>query len=177
MTPAEFTRKWKHSPVIRFRLTSPLSSGLSRESAAALKDFGLPQSAEPWLSFGEFVKTDAQSEAALIEKELFPVGVLANGSLICIEKRTDRLVIFDRDDPDDLWILNSSLQAFYESAAVFDGFITEVNRRNPKYSSDFRIPEGMLSELGEKLADCDPEAMAAKGYWYCELNVLDDSVI
>ena len=118
---------------------------------------------------------DQHTAAAFEEKELFPVGCLANGSFICIEKPTDRLVIFDGSDPDELWALNSSLASLYESIVLYDQFITEVNRRNPKFASDFRIPHGMLDELRQRLTDCDSESMAAHGFWYCELSALDDS--
>ncbi len=177
MTPAEFTQKWKRSPIVKFTLSSPLSSGLSECSVSTLKNFGLPQSAEPWLSFMEFVMTDSFPAADLNERDLFPIGSLANGSFICIEKSSDRVVIFDRDDPEELWVLNRSLQSLYDSIDIFDTFIAEVNRRNPAFSWDFRIPDGMLDELRQKLTGCDPESMEAKGYWYCELGVLDDSAV
>ena len=175
MTPAEFTQKWKHSPIVKFRLPAQASEGLSCCSASVLREYGLPQTAEPWLSFMEFVPTDRLTP--LDAQGLFPIGCLANGSCICIEKQSDRLVIFDPNEPDELWALNSSLEALYESMVIFASFIEEVNRRNPNYNSNFKIPDGMLSELKEKLTACDSEAMAAKGYWYCEIGVLDDSSV
>lgn len=169
MTPAAFTKKWKRSEIIKFDLSSPSAEGLSEVSTEALREYGLPAEAEPWLSFGEGDFADAQG--------FFPIGRLANGSLLCIEKATDRIVIIDRDDPDDIWILNSSIEALYESLVIFDAFIVEVNRRNPKFATNYKIPEGMLGELKDNLTACDSEAMAAKGYWYCELGVLDDSAL
>ena len=67
------------------------------------------------------------------------MGQLANGSLICFDKQTDQIVIIERDAPDDLWILNSSLEALYESLVIFDDFISEVNIRNPRYAIDYKI--------------------------------------
>ena len=174
MTPEDFAGRWKHSPMIKFSHRPDFRRGLSDASSAALSDHGLPQTADPWLSFMEFVKVDTATASLLEEKMLYPVGCLANGSFICIDKRSDSLIIFDRNDPDDLWTLNSSLEALYESIVIYDEFITEVNRRNPNYSSDFKIPDGMLSELKHRLTICDPEAMNSHGFWYCELSALDD---
>ena len=177
MTPADFAKKWERSEINRFKLSSPLAEGLSIASQSALKEYGLPSEAEPWLSFREFDQDDVEEffPAGDATADYFPVGQLANGSLICIDKQTDQIVIIERDAPDDLWILNSSLEALYESLVIFDGFISEVNIRNPRYAIDYKIPEGMLTELKDRLTACDPEAMAAKGYWHCELGVLDDS--
>ena len=169
MTPAAFKNNWKRSELNTFDLFSPSADGLSAASTEALKEYGLPSEAEPWLSFGESDPADG--------KEFYPIGHLANGSQVCIEKATDRIVIIDRDDPDDIWMLNSSLEALYESLVIFDAFIAEVNRRNPRYAANYRIPEGMLGELKDKLTACDPEAMKAKGYWFCELGMLDDSAL
>ena len=60
---------------------------------------------------------------------------------------------------------------------IYNVFIDEVNKRNPRFAADYRIPEGMLGELKRKLTVCDPEAMEAKGYWYCEIKVLDDGTL
>ncbi len=175
MNPADFAARWNQSPVIKYKLSSPLCQGLSETSETFLREFGLPQNAEPWLSFMEIVMTDPVTTSALAERGLFPVGCLANGSLICLDKSSDRLMIFDRNDPDEFWMLNSSLEALLESLLIYDEFINEVNRRNPAYSSDFKIPDGMLGELRNRLTACDAETMRHQGFWYCELNALDDS--
>lgn len=177
MIPSDFCRRWKHSPMIKFRLSSPSAAGLSPATAAALREYGLPGTAEPWLSFMEFAAMDRQVSSAFEMRGLFPVGSLASGSFICIEKKSDRLVIFNPIDPDENWLLNSSLDALFECIFQYDAFIREVNRRNPNYSSDFRIPEGMLSELANKLTACDPDAISSQGFWHCELKALDDSIL
>ena len=176
MTPSEFSGKCKGAPLSRFRLSSPLADGLSAATAAALRDYGLPQTAEPWLSFMEYIRIDSQTSSALDKRGLFPVGCLANGSFICIEKKSDRSVIFDPNDPDEDWMLNSSLEALYESIYLFDAFIEEVNKRNPSFSSDFKIPDGMLGDLTQSLTACDPEAINSQGFWHCELKALDDRI-
>lgn len=177
MTPSEFSGQWKGAPLSRFRLSSPLADGISAATAVALKETGLPQTAEPWLSFMEYIKLDGLTSSQLEKRGLFPIGCLANGSFICIEKKSDRSVIFDPHDPDEDWVLNSSLEALYESIFLYDAFIKDVNRRNPVFSSDFRIPDGMLSELTEKLTACDPDAIHRQGFWHCELKALDDSIL
>lgn len=177
MNPADFASRWNQSPVIKYKLSSPLCKGLSEASEAFLRESGLPQNAEPWLSFMEIVMTDPDTSSVLEERGLFPVGCLTNGSLICLDKTSDKLIIFDKNDPDELWMLNSSLHALFESLLIYDEFINEVNFRNPDYSSNFKIPDGMLGELRKKLTACDAEAMSNHGFWYCELNALDDSTL
>lgn len=177
MTPEAFKDEWKHSPLVRYPANARFSEGLSEASAAALRDYGLPREAEPWLHFMEFAAVEDAAASLFEERRLFPVGCLANGSFICIEKPTDRLVVMEADDPDDLWILNSSLGALYESMVLYHAFIEEVNRRNPRFASDFRIPHGMLEALREKLTSCDPAAMSGNGFWHYELKALDDSAV
>lgn len=176
MKAQEFSGRWKQSPLIRFSLANEAAKGLSDATAAALREFGLPKNAEPWLSFMEFLKTDDATAAVLEKHRFYPIGYLANGDLICVDKASDRVMICDHEDPNEAWMLNSSLDALYECIVIFDRFIAEVNRRNPRYASDFKIPDGMLGELEAQLIACDAQAIAEKGFWFCEIQALDDSV-
>ena len=169
-----FAQKWKKTPLRRFSLSAPLAAYLNAATADALRTFGLPETAEPWLAFMEFSGTDAPTAAALKELNVFPIGYLPNGDIIVIEKETDRVVILDHENLTDAWLLNTSLEALYESLWLFDRFIAEVNRRNPGYASDFRIPEGMLDDFQADLTACDAEAITSGGFWYNELRALDD---
>ena len=164
MTPSQFSDQWKRSPITRYRLSSPLAEGLSAAAASALREYGLPQTAEPWLSFAEYVRIDSHTSSELDKRGFYPIGSLANGSFICIEKKSGRAVIFDPNDPDEDWVLNSSLEALYESVFLYDAFIEEVNRRNPAFSSDFKIPDGMLSELTRSLTACDPDEIIMSAF-------------
>ena len=173
MTPEQFTSLWKHSPMTRYAIPADAREGMSESDFRALTDFGLPRDAEPWLHFTA-MKTP---EGALSGRGLFPVGSLANGSVICLQNATGQLLIIDSDEPDEPWILNSSLEALYGSIVVFDAFMADVNRRNPRFAADFRIPHGMLGELEDRLTECDPDAMEAGGFWFLELKALDDSTL
>lgn len=175
MNAQEFSQRWTGSSLIQFALSTPSAQGLSDTSRETLSAFGLPQNAEPWLHFIEFILTDEHTAAALEKLHFYPIGYLANGDIICIDKNTDRVMICDHEEPDYIWILNSSLGALYESILLYADFIAEVNRRNPNFSSDFKIPDGMLAALEDKLKACDSAAFAEKGFWYTEIEALDDS--
>jgi hypothetical protein len=176
MNAQEFSNTWG-KPLVKFALTSPAAQGISDASREALTRYGLPASAEPWLQFMEILRTDAHTASELDRLHCFPIGWLPNGDIICLEKSTDRLIICDHEDISYTWPLNSSLEALYESVTLYGAFIAEVNQRNPRYASDFKIPEGMLAALAEKLQACDPDAFAQKGFWLTEIRALDDSVI
>lgn len=177
MISAAFAEEWKsvsEAALTKFELSSPMADGLSAASAAALKEIGLPEVVAAWLEFDE---TDDYLEsvvAVLEEKNMFPIGNIGFSALICIDKNTDKVVRFDTDYPDESEIINSSLKELYESMLLFQSFVAEVKKRNPNYIEDYKIPDGMLGELSEKLTACDPEAMREKGYWYCQVAALDD---
>ena len=173
MTSERFSALWNKSPMIKYSVPEHLLNGMNENTVRSLTIYGLPQSAEPWLHFFEIDNPDA----FLIGNGLFPVGSLANGSVICVEIALGRMLIIDHDDPEHPWLLNSSIDALYDSIMIYDQFISDVNRRNPNFSSDYRIPHGMLGELEDRLTECDPEAMEAEGFWYCELKALDDSTL
>ena len=176
MKAQEFSRQWKKSSLVRFALTSSAAKGLSEKTAAALHEYGLPSAAEPWLRFMEFLRTDDKTAAALKQLDYFPIGLLPNGDIICIDKSSDRIMICDHEDLSYTWILNTSLESLYESLMIFDAFIAEVNRRNPRFASDFKIPDGMLKDFEARLTRCDAQAIALKGFWFTEIQALDDSV-
>lgn len=175
MNSQEFSRAWQGAPLVKFTLSTPLAQGLSDASREALSAVGLPQTAEPWLHFMEFVLTDERTAAALEKLNFYPIGYLANGDFICIDKATDKIMISDHEDLFYTWILNSSLHALYESMALFAEFIKQVNLKNPNFASDFKIPDGMLAALEEQLKACDGAAFDEKGFWYTEIEALDDS--
>lgn len=174
MTPQEFAAEWKRSPMVRFSGEELAARGLPDSAVRLLSECGLPRNAEPWLSFVDFSKTDTGDSLLPELSGRLPIGYLAGGSMICLSASDGRVVIVDRDDPDEVWTLNSSLEALYESIALYDEFISEVNRRNPSFASDYRLPEGMLAGLERDLTECDPEAMENQGFWYCEVRALDD---
>ncbi|MBQ1555201.1 MAG: SUKH-4 family immunity protein [Clostridia bacterium] len=166
MNAQDFRDKWQ-KPLVRYTLASSAAQGLSDDVREMLTRTGLPASAEPWLFFGE---TDQVSHAAY-----YPIGQLPNGSVICVETATDRIVIDDGVEGDAPWLLNSSLEALYESIVLYDAFIREVLRRNPRYSVDYKIPEGMLKKLTDDLTACDPDAFVGEGFWFNAVRALDDS--
>ena len=177
LTPAEFPERWKKvsgATILKYSLSSPLADGLSPSTAAALKEYGLPNVAGSWLEFGEYDYIEP-IVSELEERNLYPIGRVGFFGLICVDKITDKIVKFDINDQDEPEIFNSSLNALYESLLIFESFVAEVNSRNPDYRRNYKIPEGMLRELAEKLTDCDPEAMREKGYWHCQICSLDDS--
>ena len=177
MNAQEFARQWKETPLVRFSLTSLTAQGLSEAVREALGQYGLPASAEPWLQFMEIRRTDERTAAALDELQFYPIGYLPNGDLICIDKNTDRIMICDHEEPDYTWPLNSSLEALYESVTLYADFIGEVNRKNPRFASDFKIPDGMLARLEADLKACDPAAFGQKGFWFTEIQALDDNAV
>ncbi len=176
MNAQDFSRQWRKSPLGRFALSTPAAGGLSESSAAALREYGLPVTAEPWLRFMEFLRTDDKTAAALKQLGYYPIGILPNGDIICIDKSSDRVMICDHEDLSYTWILNSSLESLYECLMLFDTFIAEVNRKNPRFASDFKIPDGLLKDFEARLTSCDAQAMALKGFWFTEIQALDDNV-
>ena len=177
MTPAEFTEYWNKSDkpsLNKFRLTSPLASGLSSACVSALKEYGLPDAAG-WLEFGETNDFSKSVTDALDARNLFPIGRVGASGFICIDKSSGAVVIYDQDDPDELWLMNSSLEQLYESIMICDVFNSGINAQNPDYHRNYKIPDRMLNGLKNKLTECDPVAMAGKSYWCCEVSALDDS--
>ena len=91
MTPETFRSVWKRSPLTTYTVPEKAREGMSRRTLDALTHYGLPQTAEPWLRFTE---TDPH-DAPLADEDLFPIGLLANGSVICVRKSSDEILIVD----------------------------------------------------------------------------------
>ena len=178
MNSSEFTDVWKKISNVtmkHFNLRSPFAEGLSEASTEALTEYGLPAVAGTWLEFGEVDGVAGSIASAFDERNFFPIGKLGLDGFICIDKKNDSIAVFSQSEPDEPWLMNSSLNQLYESIVIFESFIKEVNMRNPHYHRDYRIPEGMLQELQNRLTSCDPVAMHSKSYWYCQISSLDDS--
>lgn len=174
MNAKEFTELWKDTPMIKFNLETPMTDGLSEAVYSELKEFGLPKTAEPWLSFMEFLLVDEKTAVVLNELNFYPIGYLANGDIICVDKMTNQIMICDHEELTYTWMLNSSLAALYESITVFREFIVRVNQKNPGFARNYKIPDGMLDELAAKLKKCDSESYNNKGFWFTEIQALSE---
>ena len=175
MNASEFSRIWHGAPMVKFALSTASAQGLSADSRESIGRFGLPKTAEPWLNFMEFVLMEENTAAQMEKLNFYPIGYLANGDIICIDKSSDRIMICDHEDMTYVWVLNSSLNTLYESIKIFEEFTEQVNTRNPNFSSDFKIPDGMLADLESRLRACDRAAYDEKGFWFTEIQALDDS--
>lgn len=176
MKAEKFAALWQDekSPLIKFNLNTQMSDGLNEAIAAELKGFGLPKSAEPWLNFMEFLMVDEATTAALNGLNYFPIGYLANGDIICVDKADGDIMICDHEDLTYTWMLNSSLGALYESIALFRDFMTEVNNKNPDFTKNFKIPDGMLEKFAKQLKKIDTVSYENKGFWYTEIQALSE---
>lgn len=177
MNAQEFTKLWQNdekSPIIKFQLKTDMAAGLSEETASILQNYGLPRTAEPWLSFMEFMIVDDSVSCALKGLNYYPVGYLTNGDIICIDMTTEKLMICDHEDMSYTWMLNASIGSLYESLILFRDFIAEVNEKNHDYSRNFKIPDGMLDALAGKLKNADNESYENEGFWYTEIQALGD---
>lgn len=176
MDAKKFTELWQseNSPLIKFQLKTDMAAGLSELTASILKNHGLPKTAEPWLNFMEFLIVDESVSDVLNGLNYYPIGYLANGDIICIDKADEKLMICDHEDMTYTWMLNSSLGALYDSLVLFRDFITEVNEKNPDYSRNFKIPDGMLDTLARDFKEADKESYENEGFWYTEIQALGD---
>lgn len=176
MRAEKFAALWQgeKSPLIKFNLNTQMSEGLSESIAAELRKFGLPKTAEPWLNFMEFLMVDEKTATVLNKLNYFPIGYLANGDIICIDKDGGHIMICDHEDLTYTWMLNSSLGALYESIAMFRDFMTDVNNKNPNFTKNFKIPDGMLEKFAEQLKQIDAVSYEDKGFWYTEIQALSD---
>ena len=92
LTPAEFPERWKKvsgATILKYSLSSPLADGLSPSTAAALKEYGLPNVAGSWLEFGEYDYIEP-IVSELEERNLYPIGRVGFFGLICVDKITDK---------------------------------------------------------------------------------------
>ena len=176
MNEQEFTKLWQNdkSPIIKFQLKTDMAAGLSAATASILQNYGLPRTAEPWLNFMEFLIVDDSVSCALKGLNYYPIGYLANGDIICVDMMTERLMICDHEDMSYTWMLNTSIGALYESLILFRDFIEKVNEKNPDYSRNFKIPDGMLEELARNLKKADRESYENEGFWYTEIQALGE---
>lgn len=170
MNTLEFQKAWPGKPLIRFRYPA---EALPFPVRVALREVGLPSAAEPWLTFMEIRRVDKTTAAMLTEKQAYPIGLLPNGAVIGILP-DGRILILERDAPDDEWLLNTSLAALYESLFLYTDFLAALHERCPNYASDLKIPDDLLASLTEALRACDSAAFDAHGFWYNAVQALRD---
>lgn len=174
MNAKKFAELWNDTPMIKFNLNTALSEGLHESAAAELKNFGLPKTAEPWMNFMEFALVDENTERALNDLNFYPIGYLANGDIICIDKATLQIIICDHEDMTYTWMLNSTLDALYSCILEFRDFIACVNEKNPDFARDYKIPNGMIDEFAAKLKKIDSTSYNKKGFWFTEIQALSE---
>lgn len=170
MNAQDFQKVWQGAPLVTF--ASP-AEGLPTAARLALRETGLPSAAEPWLTFMDIRRTDDATAAMLAGNQAYPIGLLPSGAVICMPP-DGRVLILERDAPDDEWLLNSSLEALYESLFLYADFLTALHERCPHYASDLKIPDDLLESLNETLRSCDSAAFDARGFWYNAVQALRD---
>ncbi len=198
MKIAEFILEWDKntsgSTFIKYNLQTLLQRGVSKELSSLLSEYGLPESAAPYLNF-ENIK-----DMSFLFDEYYYLGFTGNGDWICLNSKNGKILIVDHeiygdaegddDESDDdenyndessedtyededfegICLLNSSLEKLYDCLLAYRLFVQE--RLSEDVKKDCGKYEKCIAQLEKSITEIDKKAMEGESFWAMEISSL-----
>lgn len=185
MRPQEFTEKWgpDGDPCIVLSQERLQKVNLKASTAEFLAVAGLPQSAAPFLSFGEVneasspfgLKLTAVFDHLGREYERFIVlGFDGSGNPIAIDTANDDQVVWlDHENNFRHAYMNSSIGALATFLLGYRDFVQDLlNAKGEDAFLNGEYGDHELAELRQKLALVDSRAFDSGTFWSQELGIM-----
>ena len=191
MEAREFARKWSGDELICYDNEVLKKFHLSEKDRENLSQYGLPESAAPYLNFENIDMQNIEN----LEEGYFYLGYTGNGDWICININSGKILIIahemydyedeyeeDQDDESDTYqedddcedydyegytLVNSSLEAFYEFILKYEEL---MQKKFEEGTEEFRKNVEILKET---FISIDNEAMKREDcFWNEEIDNL-----
>lgn len=185
MSPQEFKEKWGTQGEPLLTLGHERLSHLSIKASTAefLSSAGLPQSAAPFLSFGELneesspcgLKLSAVFDHLGGEFERFIVlGFDGSGNPIAIDlENDDQVVWLDHEEDFRHAYMNSSIGSLATFLLGYRDFVQDLlNAKGEDAFLNGEFEDDELEKLRQKLVLVDPHALEPNNFWNQELGTL-----
>ncbi|HRO99395.1 MAG TPA: SUKH-4 family immunity protein [Flavobacteriales bacterium] len=185
MTPQEFKARWgsEGEPCITLGSERVRRLSIKASTAEFLSIAGLPQSAAPFLSFGE--PKEESSPFGLKLSEVFDhldeeferfivIGFDGSGNPIAIDTQNDDQVVWlDHEDDFKDTYMNSSIAALGTFLLGYRDFVQDLlNAKGDDAFLNGNYEDDELEKLRQKLALLDSRALDADNFWNHELGTL-----
>jgi len=196
MTPDEFLSRWNSIPLDAsssgaehadtfLRPNEKLlgSLGLSDDDEDFLRHAGLPESAAPFLSFGDLAKGCPrifetwgrwQDWSEDDRARLLPfrcIGSDGSGNPICINEHDRTVVLLDHDSLfEDVVFVNTGVRQLAYCLLAYRELVAEtLLLGGPDAYLNGDIPKGLRTAASAAIASIDPPAMRDGSFWSLEL--------
>ncbi len=193
----EFISKWKKtepdSIFVKYNPQILLQRGVSEELKNQLSEYGLPESAAPYLNFKNI------EDMSFLFRDYYYLGFTGNGDWICLSSKSGKILIVDHeiygeeedddnyesdvehstedtedvcDDEDfeGIYLLNTSLEKLCNYLLVYRSFVEETLSDNVK--NDCKEYGKLMLQLKKTLTQIDEKAMGDDGFWAMEISSL-----
>ncbi len=200
MKIAEFISEWEKSEpdavFVTYKLQALLQRGVSRGVSSALSEFGLPESAAPYLNF------ESMEDMSFLFGDYYYLGFTGNGDWICLNSRNGKILIVDHkiygDEEDDdyegeeesgdeneedvwedegfegIYLLNTSLEKLCDCLLVYKNFVRDT--LSDDVEDDCKEYEKLVLQLERSLTEIDEKAMEEDGFWAMEVCSLCEDI-
>ena len=196
----EFISKWKKaepdSIFVKYNPQILLQRGVSEELKNQLSEYGLPESAAPYLNFKNI------EDMSFLFRDYYYLGFTGNGDWICLSSKNGKILIVDHeiygeeeddnyesdvenstedtedvcDDEDfeGIYLLNTSLEKLCEYLLVYRSFVEETLSDHVK--NDCKEYGKLMLQLKKTLTQIDEKAMEDDGFWAMEISSLCEDI-
>lgn len=197
MKIAEFISEWEKSEpdavFVTYKLQTLLQRGVSRELSSALSEFGLPESAAPYLNF------ESMEDMSFLFGDYYYLGFTGNGDWICLNSRNGKILIVDHEiygdedyegeeesgdeNEEDVWededfegicLLNTSLEKLCDCLLAYKNFVQDTLSDDVEH--DRKEYEKLVLQLERSLTEIDEKAMEEDGFWAVEVCSLCEDI-
>lgn len=184
MDAEDFFAKWGEDNIILYNADMLQKRGISLQYQDYLSNYGLPQSAAPYLNFNNI------DDMSFLFDDYYYLGFTGNGDWICIKSSNGKILIVDHeiygeeeensdeddyDDEDDtdedvpdeefegIILMNTSLETLYGCLLTYREFINKhIPANSAEYKKEVRILEKRLTQI-------DANVMNVDGFWRNEV--------
>ena len=198
----EFISKWKKaepdSIFVKYNPQILLQRGVSEDLKHQLSEYGLPESAAPYLNFENI------EDMSFLFCDYYYLGFTENGDWICLSSKNGKVLIIDHeiygdeeeededyesdvensaedaedvcDDEDfeGIYLLNTSLEKLYDCLLAYRSYVEETLFDNVK--NDCKEYEKLMLQLKKTLTQIDEKAMEDDGFWAMEISSLCEDI-
>jgi len=183
-TPAELNKAWSGRPLMKYDKNALKDMLVPTTTLDTLTQVGLPDEAEPYLSFEPTLKRLAEAEELDGEDEDYDryfqaywlLGYTEDDDALCIDERADGVVALLQRD----WgffamqYVNASVGHLLQTMQAYDDMLKSVDPQTAAESfPNIQVPDEARVAFLARVSAFDPGAMAEGAFWYEELSLLE----
>lgn len=179
--PEDWTARWAsgepgNAVFVKYPAESLPSANLAPEDTLLLTEYGLPESAAPFLTFdtrpGLLGAVRSAGEAPRGTETLLEIGAIGSGDPICLDPSTGAVFYLNHDRAFAQVPMNSSVGALVQFLDLFRGLVrASVAENGPDAYLDGRLSGSAVVATVAAMSAIDPAALAVGTMWHQEFQL------